>query len=148
MTQHMEAEGLDFLQFTFRRAPPSLSSTSSKLCLQRHPQACWWDTLYVGICLPLTYRYASVCCANVAIPLPRSVAITTHGVTVRVRRWVNCLLLREVPFPLAVRLWDTYVAEGGRMKEFLTYVLAAFLLCWAPQLRAMDFQARWTAYDV
>lgn len=59
------------------------------------------------------------------------------------RRWVNCLLLREVPFPLAVRLWDTYVAEGGRMKEFLTYVLAAFLLCWAPQLRAMDFQARW-----
>lgn len=56
---------------------------------------------------------------------------------------MNCLLLREVPFPLAVRLWDTYVAEGGRMKEFLTYVLAAFLLCWAPQLRAMDFQARW-----
>ncbi|KAK9832713.1 hypothetical protein WJX81_003081 [Elliptochloris bilobata] len=72
VTQHMEAEGLDFLQFTFR--------------------------------------------------------------------WVNCLLLREVPFALAVRLWDTYVAEGGRMKEFLTYVLAAFLLCWAPQLRAMDFQ--------
>ena len=58
------------------------------------------------------------------------------------RRWVNCLLLREVPFPLAVRLWDTYVAEGARMKDFLTYVLAAFLLCWAPQLRAMDFQAR------
>lgn len=27
-------------------------------------------------------------------------------------RWVNCLLLREVPFPLAVRLWDTYLAEG------------------------------------
>jgi hypothetical protein len=47
-----------------------------------------------------------------------------------------------VPFSLAVRLWDTYVAEGGRMKDFLTYVLAAFLLCWAPQLRAMDFQAR------
>ncbi len=55
---------------------------------------------------------------------------------------MNCLLLREVPFPLAVRLWDTYVAEGARMKDFLTYVLAAFLLCWAPQLRAMDFQAR------
>lgn len=27
-------------------------------------------------------------------------------------RWVNCLLLREVPFSLAVRLWDTYLAEG------------------------------------
>ncbi len=47
-----------------------------------------------------------------------------------------------MPFALAVRLWDTYVAEGGRMKDFLTYVLAAFLLCWAPQLRTMDFQAR------
>jgi hypothetical protein len=27
-------------------------------------------------------------------------------------RWVNCLLLREVPFPLAIRLWDTYLSEG------------------------------------
>ena len=27
-------------------------------------------------------------------------------------RWVNCLLLREVPFALAVRLWDTYLSEG------------------------------------
>jgi hypothetical protein len=28
-------------------------------------------------------------------------------------RWVNCLLAREVPFALAVRLWDTYLAEEG-----------------------------------
>lgn len=27
-------------------------------------------------------------------------------------RWVNCLLLRELPFDLGVRLWDTYLAEG------------------------------------
>lgn len=27
-------------------------------------------------------------------------------------RWVNCLLLRELPFHLGVRLWDTYLAEG------------------------------------
>lgn len=27
-------------------------------------------------------------------------------------RWVNCLLLRELPFVLGVRLWDTYLAEG------------------------------------
>ena len=27
-------------------------------------------------------------------------------------RWVNCLLLRELPFSLGVRLWDTYLAEG------------------------------------
>jgi hypothetical protein len=57
-----------------------------------------------------------------------------------VGRWVNCLLIREIPFSLAVRLWDTYLAEGTRMREFLTYVLAAFLLMWAPQLKRMDFQ--------
>ena len=43
-------------------------------------------------------------------------------------RWVNCLLLREVPFPLAVRLWDTSLSEGSQLKDFLAYTLAAFLL--------------------
>lgn len=55
-------------------------------------------------------------------------------------RWVNCLLLREVPFSLCGRLWDTYLAEGPRLREFLTYVLAAFLLTWGDQLKTMDFQ--------
>ena len=27
-------------------------------------------------------------------------------------RWANCLLLRELPFSLGIRLWDTYLAEG------------------------------------
>eukprot|EP00878_Enallax_costatus_P032751 GHUV01036017.1.p1 GENE.GHUV01036017.1~~GHUV01036017.1.p1 ORF type:complete len:208 (+),score=34.44 GHUV01036017.1:81-626(+) len=34
-------------------------------------------------------------------------------------RWVNCLLIREVPFCAAMRLWDTYLAEGGRFSDFL-----------------------------
>lgn len=34
-------------------------------------------------------------------------------------RWVNCLLIREVPFAAALRLWDTYLAEGPRFSEFL-----------------------------
>ena len=55
---------------------------------------------------------------------------------------MNCLLVRELPFSLAIRLWDTYLAEGARMRDFLTYVLAAFLLTWAPELRRMDFQVR------
>jgi len=55
-------------------------------------------------------------------------------------RWVNCLLLRELPFHLGVRLWDTYLAEGAALKEFLVYVLSSFLLSWAPQLREMEFQ--------
>lgn len=53
---------------------------------------------------------------------------------------MNCLLIRELPFGLAMRLWDTYLAEGPRMKEFLIYVLAAFLITWSSTLRTMDFQ--------
>ncbi|KAL4419572.1 hypothetical protein ABPG77_003598 [Micractinium sp. CCAP 211/92] len=55
-------------------------------------------------------------------------------------RWVNCLLLREVPFPLAIRLWDTYLSEGSQLKDFLAYTLAAFLLSWSDQLRQLEFQ--------
>lgn len=55
-------------------------------------------------------------------------------------RWINCLLIREVPFSLATRLWDTYLAEGSRLKGFLIYVAAAFLLSWSGPLRTMDFQ--------
>jgi hypothetical protein len=34
-------------------------------------------------------------------------------------RWVNCLLIREVPFRGAIRLWDTYLAEGTKCADFL-----------------------------
>ena len=27
-------------------------------------------------------------------------------------RWMNCLLMREIPLPLISRMWDTYLAEG------------------------------------
>ena len=74
-------------------------------------------------------------------------------------RWVNCLLLRELPFQLGIRLWDTYLAEGPALKEFLVYVLSSFLLAWAPQVRDKEFQdlimflqrvptAEWTESDV
>lgn len=55
-------------------------------------------------------------------------------------RWVNCLLIREVPFPLAARLWDTYLAEGSHLKGFLVYIAAAFLCSWSSQLLTMSFQ--------
>jgi TBC1 domain family member 2 len=56
-------------------------------------------------------------------------------------RWVNCLLLREVPFHLGIRLWDTYLSEGGSgLKGFLVYVLGSFLLSWQDELRGMEFQ--------
>lgn len=55
-------------------------------------------------------------------------------------RWVNCLLIREVPFQLAARLWDTYLAEGPKLPAFLVYLCAAFLLNWSDKLREMEFQ--------
>lgn len=55
-------------------------------------------------------------------------------------RWVNCMLIRELPFPLSIRLWDTYLAEGMQFGDFLPYVCAAFLLFWSEQLKPMDFQ--------
>jgi TBC1 domain family member 2 len=55
-------------------------------------------------------------------------------------RWVNCLLLREIPFELGIRLWDTYLSEGSALKGFLVYVLSSFLLSWAPELKKMEFQ--------
>ncbi|XP_020256868.1 TBC1 domain family member 22B-like isoform X2 [Asparagus officinalis] len=43
-------------------------------------------------------------------------------------RWFNCLLIREIPFHLVTRLWDTYLAEGDALPEFLVYISASFLL--------------------
>ncbi|XVF65685.1 hypothetical protein PTKIN_Ptkin09bG0269000 [Pterospermum kingtungense] len=43
-------------------------------------------------------------------------------------RWFNCLLIREIPFGLVTRLWDTYLAEGDALPDFLVYIFASFLL--------------------
>lgn len=51
-------------------------------------------------------------------------------------RWVNCLLLREVPFALAVRLWDTYLSEGCAIVQFaLCHSSAQRFSCWAALCR-------------
>lgn len=54
-------------------------------------------------------------------------------------RWMNCLLLREFPLHVIVRMWDTYLAEGA-FSDFHIYVCAAFLSRWSRQLLEMDFQ--------
>ncbi|XP_052204908.1 GTPase-activating protein GYP1 isoform X3 [Diospyros lotus] len=55
-------------------------------------------------------------------------------------RWFNCLLIREIPFHLVTRLWDTYLAEGDALPDFLVYIFASFLLTWSEQLQKLDFQ--------
>ncbi|KAG2721894.1 hypothetical protein I3760_02G103200 [Carya illinoinensis] len=55
-------------------------------------------------------------------------------------RWFNCLLIREIPFHLVTRLWDTYLAEGNALPDFLVYIFASFLLTWSDKLQQLDFQ--------
>ncbi|CAN1247993.1 TBC1 domain family member 22B [Linum perenne] len=55
-------------------------------------------------------------------------------------RWFNCLLIREIPFNLVTRLWDTYLAEGDALPDFLVYIFASFLLTWSEKLQKLDFQ--------
>ncbi|BGP17991.1 hypothetical protein JCM10213_005030 [Rhodosporidiobolus nylandii] len=57
-------------------------------------------------------------------------------------RWMNCLLMRELSVKNIVRMWDTYLAEGGdAFSEFHLYVCLAFLVRWSDKLREMDFQS-------
>ena len=55
-------------------------------------------------------------------------------------RWVNCLLIRELPFHLAIRLWDTYLSEAAAFADFLVYVCAALLLQHREAILAGEFQ--------
>lgn len=55
-------------------------------------------------------------------------------------RWVNCLLMRELPLHLVIRLWDTYIAEGDRFPTLHTYVCASFLISFSKELVSSDFQ--------
>ncbi|RDX76159.1 TBC1 domain family member 22B, partial [Mucuna pruriens] len=55
-------------------------------------------------------------------------------------RWFNCLLIREIPFHLVARLWDTYLAEGDALPDFLVYIFTSFLLTWSDKLQKLDFQ--------
>ncbi|XP_028652367.1 TBC1 domain family member 22B [Erpetoichthys calabaricus] len=57
-------------------------------------------------------------------------------------RWMNNLLMRELPLRCTIRLWDTYKAEAEGFSHFHLYVCAAFLVKWRKEiLEAEDFQA-------
>lgn len=55
-------------------------------------------------------------------------------------RWMNCLLMRELPQRAVVRAWDTYLAEENGFESFHVYVSAALLCHFSGTLREMDFQ--------
>ncbi|XP_064139411.1 TBC1 domain family member 22A isoform X4 [Loxodonta africana] len=56
-------------------------------------------------------------------------------------RWMNNLLMRELPLRCTVRLWDTYQSEPEGFSHFHLYVCAAFLVRWRKEiLEERDFQ--------
>ncbi|CAI4224457.1 unnamed protein product [Auanema sp. JU1783] len=56
-------------------------------------------------------------------------------------RWMNNLLMREIPLRATIRLWDTYLSEPDGFSQFHNYVCAAFLRTWSRQLQnEKDFQ--------
>lgn len=56
-------------------------------------------------------------------------------------RWMNNLLMREIPLRATIRLWDTYLSERNGFSQFHSYVCAAFLRMWSKQLQAeKEFQ--------
>ncbi|XP_020031004.2 TBC1 domain family member 22A isoform X3 [Castor canadensis] len=56
-------------------------------------------------------------------------------------RWMNNLLMREVPLRCTIRLWDTYQSEPEGFSHFHLYVCAAFLMRWRKEiLEERDFQ--------
>lgn len=58
-------------------------------------------------------------------------------------RWMNNLLMRELPLKCTVRLWDTCLGQTNGFADFHLYTCAAFLLKWrTPLLRHNDFQVQ------
>lgn len=55
-------------------------------------------------------------------------------------RWMNNILMRELPIKATIRLWDTYLSELEGFSQFHLYVCAAFLKHWKSELmKRQDF---------
>ncbi|CAM9234218.1 unnamed protein product, partial [Ectocarpus fasciculatus] len=56
-------------------------------------------------------------------------------------RWMNCLLLRELPLRAMLRVWDTYLSEErGGFENFHVYVCTVLLKTFKDKLMTMPFQ--------
>lgn len=56
-------------------------------------------------------------------------------------RWMNCILLREVPLRVILRVWDTYLSEErGGFENFHVYVCVVLLKKYRDKLMEMEFQ--------
>lgn len=76
-------------------------------------------------------------------------------------RWMNCLLLRELPHHLVIRLWDSLLCEEDGFETFHVYVCASLFIKFSSDVVGLSFQevvlftqrlpnllARWARRDV
>jgi len=68
-------------------------------------------------------------------------------------RWMTCLMVRELPMPCCLRLWDALIAESALhgasivdrvsagFEALLVYFCACFAAYFGARLQAMDFEA-------
>lgn len=54
-------------------------------------------------------------------------------------RWFNCLLVREFPLRVLVRLWDSLLSQEHGLGEFTVYICASMVLKWAAELKKSSF---------
>uniref|UniRef100_A0A6B2L8Z3 Rab-GAP TBC domain-containing protein n=1 Tax=Arcella intermedia TaxID=1963864 RepID=A0A6B2L8Z3_9EUKA len=55
-------------------------------------------------------------------------------------RWMNCLLMRELPLKAIIRMWDTYLSEDDCFAVLHVYVCSAFLVKWSDHIVTQEFQ--------
>ena len=55
-------------------------------------------------------------------------------------RWLNCLLVRELPLKCLQVTWDACIAESDGFNIFLVYVCNVLLCHWSDELKKLDFQ--------
>lgn len=72
------------------------------------------------------------------IDAPLNAHLEMHGVSYLqfAFRWMNCLLMRELPLHAITRLWDTYLSEANGFGALHLYTSAAFLSTFSEQIRA------------
>mmetsp|Transcript_36878 Transcript_36878/g.33121 ORF Transcript_36878/g.33121 Transcript_36878/m.33121 type:complete len:132 (-) Transcript_36878:567-962(-) len=54
-------------------------------------------------------------------------------------KWMFCLLIREFPLKVGMRLFDTYISDDQGFSVLHIYVCTALLLKWSVKLKKMDF---------
>lgn len=85
-------------------------------------------------------RYLSELISRVDAPLKKHLEDEGLDFLQFAFRWMNCLLMRELPFPLIIRFWDTYLSEPEGFALFHVFVCAALLVRFSDQLMSMEFQ--------